>query len=46
VAAVVFSFVGTYVILKLVDGLTGLRVTPDEEATGLDLSQHSERAYS
>jgi len=46
VSAVVFSFVGTYVILKLVDGLTGLRITPDEEATGLDISQHSERAYS
>ncbi|HEV8540200.1 MAG TPA: ammonium transporter [Nitrospiraceae bacterium] len=42
----VFSFVGTYVILKVVDGLIGLRVTPDEEATGLDLSQHNERAYS
>ena len=43
---VVFSFVGTYVLLKVVDGLVGLRVTPDEEATGLDLSQHNERAYS
>jgi Amt family ammonium transporter len=42
----VFSFVGTYVILKLVDGLIGLRITPEEEATGLDLSQHNERAYS
>ena len=45
-AVVAFSFVGTYVILKIVDGLVGLRVTPDEEATGLDLSQHNERAYS
>lgn len=42
----VFSFVGTFLILKLVDGLIGLRITPEEEATGLDLSQHSERAYS
>lgn len=46
VAAVLFSFVGTYVVLKIVDGLTGLRVSPEEEATGLDLSQHNERAYS
>lgn len=42
----VFSFVGTYIILKLLDGLTGLRVAPEEEAIGLDLSQHNERAYS
>ncbi|MBI4402088.1 MAG: ammonium transporter [Nitrospirae bacterium] len=42
----VFSFVGTYLILKLVDGLIGLRVTSEEEAIGLDLSQHDERAYS
>ena len=45
-AAVLFSFVGTYIILKLVDGLTGLRISPEEEAIGLDLSQHNERAYS
>jgi len=45
-AVMVFSFVGTYIILKLVDGLIGLRVTPEEESIGLDLSQHNERAYS
>jgi Amt family ammonium transporter len=36
----------TYVLLKVLDVLTGLRVTPDEEASGLDLAQHNERAYS
>jgi Amt family ammonium transporter len=46
VAAVAFSVVGTYVVLKIVDAMTGLRILPDEEATGLDLSQHNERAYS
>lgn len=45
-AVAVFSFVGTYVLLKLVDGMTGLRVSPEDEALGLDLSQHNERAYS
>ena len=45
-AAAVFSFVGTSVILKLVNGLIGLRITSEEEAVGLDLSQHNERAYS
>ena len=42
----IFSMVGTFVILKLVDSMTGLRVSSEEEATGLDLSQHNERAYS
>jgi ammonium transporter, Amt family len=41
-----FSAAGSYLILKVVDGVTGLRIQPEEEATGLDLSQHNERAYS
>jgi Amt family ammonium transporter len=45
-AVVLFVFVGTYVVLKLVDAAVGLRVSADEEAIGLDLSQHNERAYS
>jgi hypothetical protein len=35
----------TFVILKVVDALVGVRVAPDDEMTGLDLSQHSENAY-
>jgi Amt family ammonium transporter len=42
----VFVFVGTLIVLGVVAGLTGLRVKPEEEQTGLDLSQHDERAYS
>jgi Amt family ammonium transporter len=41
----IFSFVGTFLILKLVDGMVGLRVSKEEEVLGLDLTQHSERAY-
>lgn len=41
-----FSCVGTYAILKLVDLVVGLRVSEEDELTGLDLSQHDERAYS
>ena len=44
--SVVFTFVGTSLILKLVDSVMGLRVREDEERMGLDLSQHEERAYS
>jgi Amt family ammonium transporter len=45
-ATYVLAIVGTVVILKIVDALVGLRVTEEEEASGLDLSQHSETAYS
>jgi Amt family ammonium transporter len=46
VATAAFSFLGSYAILKLVDGAIGLRVSQEEESTGLDLTQHNERAYS
>ncbi len=42
----VFSFVGTYIILKVLDAVIGLRVDKEEEIIGLDLSEHSERAYT
>jgi len=41
----IFAGVGTFVILKIVDGVVGLRVSKEEEILGLDLTQHSERAY-
>ena len=40
-----YSFVVTFVILKLVDLVIGLRVSTDEEEIGLDLTQHGERGY-
>ena len=46
VSTLAFVVVGTFVILKVVDLLVGLRVSSEDEETGLDLSQHSERAYS
>jgi len=45
-AAWVLAFVGTFIILKVVDWTMGLRVNKEEEQVGLDLSQHEERAYS
>ena len=42
----VFVFIGTLIILAIVGGIMGLRVTEEEERTGLDLSQHDEKAYS
>jgi len=39
------SIVGTLALLFLVDKTIGLRVSAEEEATGLDLSQHGEEGY-
>lgn len=44
-AAIAFSFLMTVFILKVIDWITGLRVTEEEEVEGLDLSQHGERGY-
>ncbi len=41
-----FAALGTFVILKLVNGLVGLRLNEEEETVGLDLSQHGESAYN
>src|SRR5438876_1527688 len=45
-AAWALAFIGTFVILKIVDWTMGLRVADEDEQLGLDLSQHEERAYS
>jgi Amt family ammonium transporter len=45
-ASIVFAMVATAVLLKVVDALVGLRVTDEDEVSGLDLSQHSETAYA
>jgi Amt family ammonium transporter len=42
----VYSFIVTFVILKIVDALMHARVTELEETTGLDLTQHHEGAYT
>jgi ammonium transporter, Amt family len=46
VSAIAFSMVVTAVIVKIVDNVTGLRVTDEEEVQGLDVTQHSEVAYT
>ena len=45
VSVLVFTAVATYLILKLVDMMVGLRVDAEQETYGLDLSQHDERGY-
>ena len=41
-----YSAGATYLLLKVVDALVGLRVSPEEETRGLDASHHGERAYA
>lgn len=41
-----FALVGTIVLLKIVDLITGLRVTEEQEIEGLDITQHGEEAYN
>jgi Amt family ammonium transporter len=37
--------VGSFILLKIIDLVVGLRVTEDEEVTGLDITQHNEKGY-
>jgi ammonium transporter, Amt family len=46
VVTVVYSIVVTYILLKFIDRLFGLRVPENDEISGLDLSQHQEGAYN
>lgn len=46
VITIVFSFIASYVLLKLLDWTLGLRVSEHEERVGLDITQHKEAAYT
>ena len=41
-----FAFFGSYALLKVINVFSPLRVSPEEEDTGLDISQHGEEAYN
>jgi len=44
-AAIAIAVVGTFIILKVLDMVMGLRVSQQDEIQGLDLSQHGEEGY-
>ena len=46
VAIGAFTFVMTFLILKVLDLIWGIRVSEDDEELGLDVTQHGERAYT
>ena len=41
-----FALVGTFVLLKITDLITGIRVSEADEIEGLDITQHGEEAYN
>ncbi|MFG0920006.1 ammonium transporter [Pseudomonas sp. CJQ_11] len=43
---VTYTAIVTYIILKVLDLVMGLRVNEEEESVGLDLAQHNERGYN
>ena len=45
-ATIAYTFIVTIVIYKLVDLVIGVRASEKEEAMGLDITQHQERAYT
>jgi Amt family ammonium transporter len=45
-AAPVYAFVGTFVLLRLIGLVMPLRATESEEALGMDIVQHGEEAYA
>ncbi|MFZ5453086.1 MAG: ammonium transporter [Thermodesulfobacteriota bacterium] len=45
-ATLVYSFVISYVLFKILDATMGLRVNPEDEVVGLDITEHQETGYS
>jgi Amt family ammonium transporter len=45
VATFVYTAIVTFVLLKLVDAMLGLRIGDENETMGLDLAEHDERGY-
>jgi Amt family ammonium transporter len=45
ISAILYSGIGSFVLLKLVGLMVPLRAERSEESTGLDVSQHGEEAY-
>lgn len=43
IGVALFVFIGTWILLLLTDAITPMRVTEEDEALGLDVSQHNER---
>jgi len=45
IATGVYTAIATYIILKVIDMMMGIRVSAEEEQQGLDIISHEERGY-
>ena len=45
ISTIIYTAVTTFIILKIVEPITGLRVTDDEEQQGIDIKSHEEKGY-
>ena len=45
ISTIIYTAVISYILLKVLDKLMGLRVTDEQQTIGLDISQHNERGY-
>ena len=43
---IIYSVIVTFILLKVIDAVMGLRVPDEEEVVGLDITQHEESAYT
>ena len=46
VATIVYAAVGTFIIIKLIDLVMGIRLAKDDELQGVDIINHEESAYT
>ena len=46
IATIVYTGIVSFILLKILDSVMGLRVDEDEEAEGLDVALHDERGYN
>jgi len=46
VAVIIWTAIASYVILKIIDVICGLRVNDEVERNGLDISEHEEKGYN
>ena len=46
IVTIIYSGALSFIILKVIDAVIGLRVSEEEETEGLDLTSHDERGYN
>ena len=46
IVTIVYTGVVSFILLKVIDGVMGLRVNEEQEAEGLDVALHDERGYN